>query len=99
MDLQEGLLSFVLKDIPNPKIHYSFPLKFMEIFIGKEEYPIRELVDTGAELIIIPEDIEIKSSLTTRKLHMKLRLIVIHTNSLVALLVFTPIILDSGEDN
>ncbi|MBW0522794.1 hypothetical protein O181_062509 [Austropuccinia psidii MF-1] len=70
----------------------------MEIFIGKEEYPIRALVDTGSELNIIPEEIAIKSSLTTRKLNMNLRGIGGHTTSLVALLEFTPIILASGEE-
>ncbi|MBW0495218.1 hypothetical protein O181_034933 [Austropuccinia psidii MF-1] len=70
----------------------------MEIFIGKEEYLIRALVDTGSELNIIPEYIEIKSSLTTRKLNMNLRVIGGHTISLVALLEFTPIVLASGEE-
>ncbi|MBW0572399.1 hypothetical protein O181_112114 [Austropuccinia psidii MF-1] len=73
MYVQEILLSFGFKEIPKPKIHYAFPLGFMEIFIGKEEYPIKELVDTGAELNIIPEEIAIKSSLTTRNLNMNLR--------------------------
>ncbi|MBW0513688.1 hypothetical protein O181_053403 [Austropuccinia psidii MF-1] len=98
MDLQERLLSFGFKEIPKPKIHYSFPLGFIEIFIGKEEYPIRALVDTGAELKMIPEEIGIKSSLTTRKLNMNLRGIGGHTTSLVALSEFTPIILVSGEE-
>ncbi|MBW0522957.1 hypothetical protein O181_062672 [Austropuccinia psidii MF-1] len=70
----------------------------MEIFIGKEEYPIRALVDTGAELNIIPEEIAIKASLTTRNLNMNLRGIGGHTTSLVALSEFTPIILASGEE-
>ncbi|MBW0518104.1 hypothetical protein O181_057819 [Austropuccinia psidii MF-1] len=98
MDFQERLLTFGFKEIPKPKIHYACPLGFMEIFIGKEEYLIRELVDTGAELHIIPEEIAIKSSLTTRKLNMNLRGIGGHTTSLVALSEFTPIILASGEE-
>ncbi|MBW0479187.1 hypothetical protein O181_018902 [Austropuccinia psidii MF-1] len=97
MDLQERLLLFGFKEKPKPKIHYACPLGFMEIFIGKEEYPIRELVDTGGELNIIPEEIAIKSSLTTRKLNMNLRGIGGHTTSLVALSEFTPVILASGE--
>ncbi|MBW0557890.1 hypothetical protein O181_097605 [Austropuccinia psidii MF-1] len=44
MDLQERVLKFVFKEIPKPKIHYAFPLGLMEIFIGKEEYPIRAFV-------------------------------------------------------
>ncbi|MBW0555107.1 hypothetical protein O181_094822 [Austropuccinia psidii MF-1] len=70
----------------------------MEIFIGKEEYPIKESVDTGAELKIIPEEIEIKASLTTRELNMNLRGIVGHTASLVALSEFIAIILALGEE-
>ncbi|MBW0466718.1 hypothetical protein O181_006433 [Austropuccinia psidii MF-1] len=70
----------------------------MEIFIGKEEYPIKALVDTGAELKIIPEEIEIKASLTTRYLYINLKGIGGHTTSLVALSEFTPILLASGEE-
>ncbi|MBW0540758.1 hypothetical protein O181_080473 [Austropuccinia psidii MF-1] len=98
MDLQERLLSFGFKEIPKPKIHYACPLGFMEIFIGKEEYPIKALVDIGAELNIIPEEIAIKSTLTTRKLNMNLGGIGGHNTSLVALSEFTLIILASGEE-
>ncbi|MBW0567077.1 hypothetical protein O181_106792 [Austropuccinia psidii MF-1] len=85
IDLQERLLTFGSKEIPKPKIHYDFPLGFMEIFIGKEEYPIKALVDTGAELNIIPQEIEIKASLTTRNLNINIRAIGGHMTSLVAL--------------
>ncbi|MBW0463536.1 hypothetical protein O181_003251 [Austropuccinia psidii MF-1] len=98
MDLKQRLLSFGFKETPKPKINYACPLGFMEIFIGKEEYPIRELVDTGEELNIIPEEIAIQSSLKTRKLNMNLRGIGGHTTSLVALSELTPIILASGEE-
>ncbi|MBW0468540.1 hypothetical protein O181_008255 [Austropuccinia psidii MF-1] len=70
----------------------------MEIFIGKEESPIREFGDTGEKLNIITEEIAIKSSLTTRKLNMNLRGIGGHSTSLVALSEFTPIIFASGEE-
>ncbi|MBW0589431.1 hypothetical protein O181_129146 [Austropuccinia psidii MF-1] len=73
MDLKERLLSFGFKGIQKPKIHYACPLGLMEIFIGKEEYPIKALVDTEAELNIIPEEIAIKASLTPRNLNMNLR--------------------------
>ncbi|MBW0492695.1 hypothetical protein O181_032410 [Austropuccinia psidii MF-1] len=73
MELKEKLFTFGLKEIPKPKIHYACPLGFMESFIGKEEYPIKALVDTVAELNIIPEEIAIKASLTTRNLNMNLR--------------------------
>ncbi|MBW0514653.1 hypothetical protein O181_054368 [Austropuccinia psidii MF-1] len=95
--LQERLLTFGFEEITNPKIHYACPLGFMEILIGKEEYPIKELVETGAELSIIPEAISIKASLTKRNLNMNLRGIGGHTTSLVALSEFTPIILAAGE--
>ncbi|MBW0545416.1 hypothetical protein O181_085131 [Austropuccinia psidii MF-1] len=70
----------------------------MEIFIGKEEYPIKELVDTGAERKIILEEIAIKASLTTRNLNINLRGIGGNTTSLVKLSELTPIILASGEE-
>ncbi|MBW0541038.1 hypothetical protein O181_080753 [Austropuccinia psidii MF-1] len=70
----------------------------MQIIIGKKEYPIRALVDTGAEVNIIPEEIAIQSSLTARNLNMNLRGIGGHTTSLVALSEFTSIILDAGEE-
>ncbi|MBW0579788.1 hypothetical protein O181_119503 [Austropuccinia psidii MF-1] len=79
MDLQEILLTFGIKETPKPKTHYACPLGFMEIFIGKEEYPNKALVDTGAELNTIPEEIAIEASLTTRNLNMNLRRIGGHT--------------------
>ncbi|MBW0559261.1 hypothetical protein O181_098976 [Austropuccinia psidii MF-1] len=99
MDPQERLLTFGFTKLPNPKIHYACPLGFMEIFVGKEEYPIKALWDTGAELKIIPEEIEIKVSLTTRYLNINLRGIGGHTTSFVAFPEFTPITLASGEEN
>ncbi|MBW0551006.1 hypothetical protein O181_090721 [Austropuccinia psidii MF-1] len=98
IDFQERLLSFGFKEIPKIKIHYACPLGFMEIFIGKEEYPNRALVDTGAELNIIPEEIATKASLTTRNLNMNLRGIGGHTTSLVSLSEFTPIMFASGKE-
>ncbi|MBW0551643.1 hypothetical protein O181_091358 [Austropuccinia psidii MF-1] len=98
MDIQERLLAFGFKEIPNPKIHYACPLGFIQIFIGKKEYPIKALVDTGAELNIIPEETAIKASLTTKNLNMNLRGIGGHTTSLAALSEFTLIILASGEE-
>ncbi|MBW0480526.1 hypothetical protein O181_020241 [Austropuccinia psidii MF-1] len=70
----------------------------MEIFIVKEEYPIRALVDTGSEINIVTEELAIKASLTTRKLNMSLRGIGGHTTSLVELPKFTVIIFASGEE-
>ncbi|MBW0506483.1 hypothetical protein O181_046198 [Austropuccinia psidii MF-1] len=70
----------------------------MEIFIGKEEYPIKAIVDNGAELNVKLEEIAIKASLTTRNLNMSLRGSGGHTTSLVELSEYTPIILASGEE-
>ncbi|MBW0555246.1 hypothetical protein O181_094961 [Austropuccinia psidii MF-1] len=97
MDIQERQLTFGFKETPKPKIHQACPLGFMEIFIGKEEYPIKALVDTGAEPNVIPEGIAIKASLTRRDLNMNIMGIGGHTTSLVALSEFPPIILASGE--
>ncbi|MBW0499171.1 hypothetical protein O181_038886 [Austropuccinia psidii MF-1] len=55
----------------------------MEILIGMEGYPIRALVDIGEKLNIIQEEIEIKYSLTKRKLNKNLRGIGGHSTSLV----------------
>ncbi|MBW0545892.1 hypothetical protein O181_085607, partial [Austropuccinia psidii MF-1] len=98
MDLQEILLSFGFKEIPKPKIHYACPLRVMEILIGKEEYPNKALVDTGAQLNHIPEESAIKASLTTRNFNRNLSRIGGHTASWVALSEFNPIILASGEE-
>ncbi|MBW0477360.1 hypothetical protein O181_017075 [Austropuccinia psidii MF-1] len=57
-----------------------------------------QLVETGEELNIIPEEIAIKASLTTRNMNMNLRGIGGHTTSLMELSEFTSIILASGEE-
>ncbi|MBW0551588.1 hypothetical protein O181_091303 [Austropuccinia psidii MF-1] len=45
----------------------------MQAYLGEEGHEITDLVDTGSELNIIPEDSEIKAGLTTRCLKMNLR--------------------------
>ncbi|MBW0467162.1 hypothetical protein O181_006877 [Austropuccinia psidii MF-1] len=97
-NIQEKLLSLKQWDYDNTRLHYACPLGFMEVFIGREEYPTMELVDTGSEINIIPEEIAIKASLTSRKLNMNLRGIGGHTSSLVGLLEFTPITMITGEE-
>ncbi|MBW0529821.1 hypothetical protein O181_069536 [Austropuccinia psidii MF-1] len=57
MNLQERPSLFGFEEITKPKIHYACPLGFTEISIGKQEYPIRALVETGEGLNIIPEEI------------------------------------------
>ncbi|MBW0518570.1 hypothetical protein O181_058285 [Austropuccinia psidii MF-1] len=56
------------------------------------------LVDTGSEINIIPEEIAIKASLTSRKFNMNLRGIGRHTTSLVGLSEFIPITMLAGEE-
>ncbi|MBW0544477.1 hypothetical protein O181_084192 [Austropuccinia psidii MF-1] len=56
-NIQERLISLKLWDYDTPRLHYAFLLRFMEVFIGREEYPTMALVDTGSEINIIPEEI------------------------------------------
>ncbi|MBW0574003.1 hypothetical protein O181_113718 [Austropuccinia psidii MF-1] len=97
-NIQERLLSVKLQDYDTPRLHYAYPLGFMEVFIGREEYTTIELVDTGSEINIILEEIAIKASLTSRKLNMILRGIGGHTTALVGLSEFTPINIITGEE-
>ncbi|MBW0461737.1 hypothetical protein O181_001452 [Austropuccinia psidii MF-1] len=69
----------------------------MEVFIGREEYPTMESVDTGSEIETIPEEIAIKASLTRRKLNMNLRGICGDTKYLVELSEHTLITMTTGE--
>ncbi|MBW0464918.1 hypothetical protein O181_004633 [Austropuccinia psidii MF-1] len=92
------LLSLKKQDYDTPRLHYACPLGFMEVFIGREEYPTMALVDTGSEIDVIPEEIAIKASLTSRKLNMNLRGIGGHKTSLVGLSEFTPITIITGEE-
>ncbi|MBW0540471.1 hypothetical protein O181_080186 [Austropuccinia psidii MF-1] len=70
----------------------------MQVFVGKEEYPVMALVDTGSELNIITEDEAIKASLQKRKLKMNLRAIGGHTTSLIGSSEFTQVLLPSREE-
>ncbi|MBW0480680.1 hypothetical protein O181_020395 [Austropuccinia psidii MF-1] len=70
----------------------------MKVHVGEEGFEIMALVDTGSELNIIPEDIEIKEGLTTRWLNINLRGIGGHCNSIVRLAEFTPITMFTGEE-
>ncbi|MBW0478041.1 hypothetical protein O181_017756 [Austropuccinia psidii MF-1] len=73
-------------------------LIYGSIYWKREECPTMALVDTGSEINIIPEEIAIEASLTSRKLNMKLRGIGGHTTSLVVLSEFTPISMITGEE-
>ncbi|MBW0500466.1 hypothetical protein O181_040181 [Austropuccinia psidii MF-1] len=69
----------------------------MEVSLGREEYYKMPLVHIGSEINMIPEEIAIKSSLTSRKLNMNLRGIGGHTTSLVGLSEFKPTNMITGE--
>ncbi|MBW0554293.1 hypothetical protein O181_094008 [Austropuccinia psidii MF-1] len=70
----------------------------MEILIGQKEYTVKVLVDTGAELNIIPENESIKAGLAMRTLDMKLGGIGGHSTAIVRLAENTPSILPSGDE-
>ncbi|MBW0532821.1 hypothetical protein O181_072536 [Austropuccinia psidii MF-1] len=97
-NIQERLLSLELWDYDTPRLHYACPFGFMEVFIGREESPTMALVDTGSEIHMIPEEIAIEASLTSRKLNMNLRGIGQHTPSFVGLSELTPITMITGEE-
>ncbi|MBW0531239.1 hypothetical protein O181_070954 [Austropuccinia psidii MF-1] len=46
-NIQERLLSSKKHNHDTPRLHYACPLRFMEVFIGRAEYPTMTLVDTG----------------------------------------------------
>ncbi|MBW0533889.1 hypothetical protein O181_073604 [Austropuccinia psidii MF-1] len=96
-NIQERLLSLKLRDYDTPRLHYACPLGFMEVFIGTEEHPTMELVDNESESNKIPEEIEIKASLTSRMLNMNLRGIGGHKTSFFGLSELTPITMITGE--
>ncbi|MBW0569640.1 hypothetical protein O181_109355 [Austropuccinia psidii MF-1] len=79
LDIKEDIISIKIKAFEKPRLHYACPLGFMKLFVGKEEYPVIVLVDTGSELNIITEDAAIKAPLSNRKLNMNLRGIGGHT--------------------
>ncbi|MBW0465735.1 hypothetical protein O181_005450 [Austropuccinia psidii MF-1] len=80
------------------KINFSFPIGMMEILIGQKEYTVKALVDTAAELNIIPENESIEVGLHMRTFYIKLRGIGGHSTAIVGLAENTPIILPSGDE-
>ncbi|MBW0464416.1 hypothetical protein O181_004131 [Austropuccinia psidii MF-1] len=91
---QESSQEKIIKD----KIYFSFPLGMMEILIGQKDYIVKALVETGAELNIIPENESIKAELDMKTLDMKLRGIGGHSTAIFGLAENTPIILPSGDE-
>ncbi|MBW0475297.1 hypothetical protein O181_015012 [Austropuccinia psidii MF-1] len=97
-NIQGRLLSFKLRDYHTPVFYYACPLVFMEVLIRREPYPKMKFVDTGSEIDMIPEEIAIEASLTSRKLKMNLRGLGVYTTSLDVLSEFTPITISTGEE-
>ncbi|MBW0496185.1 hypothetical protein O181_035900 [Austropuccinia psidii MF-1] len=97
-NIQEILILLKLRDYDTPSLHYTFPLRFIELMFGREGYPTMALVDTGSEINMITEKIASKSSLTSRKLNMNLRGIGGHKTSVVGLSEFTAITMITGEE-
>ncbi|MBW0566478.1 hypothetical protein O181_106193 [Austropuccinia psidii MF-1] len=87
-----------LEEYEAPKLHYSCPLGFVQVHVGEEGYGMMDLVDTGSELNIIPEDIAVKAGITKRFLNMNLRAIGGHCTSIVGLAEFTQIAMGTGEE-
>ncbi|MBW0525735.1 hypothetical protein O181_065450 [Austropuccinia psidii MF-1] len=54
-------------------MHYSCPLVMIEVSVGQEGHIVKALVDTGAELSIIPHVESIKARLPMRVLIMRIR--------------------------
>ncbi|MBW0526407.1 hypothetical protein O181_066122 [Austropuccinia psidii MF-1] len=80
------------------KMHYSCPLGMIEVSVGQEGHIVKALVDTGAELSIIPEVESIKARLPMRVLNMRLRGIGGHSTAIVGLSENTLLVLPSGDE-
>ncbi|MBW0494732.1 hypothetical protein O181_034447 [Austropuccinia psidii MF-1] len=70
----------------------------IEVSVGKEGNIVKALVDTGAELSIIPEVEYIKERLPLRVLNMRLRGIGGHRTAIVGLSENTVLVLPSGYE-
>ncbi|MBW0472537.1 hypothetical protein O181_012252 [Austropuccinia psidii MF-1] len=51
LDIQEDYISKKIKDFEKKRLHYAYPLGFMQVFVGKEEYPVIALVDTRSDFL------------------------------------------------
>ncbi|MBW0507588.1 hypothetical protein O181_047303 [Austropuccinia psidii MF-1] len=80
------------------KMHYSCPLGMIEVSVGQEGHIVKALVDTGAELSIIPEVESLKARLPMRVLNMRLRGVGGHRTAIVGLSENTFLVLPSGDE-
>ncbi|MBW0553696.1 hypothetical protein O181_093411 [Austropuccinia psidii MF-1] len=70
----------------------------IEVSVGQEEHIVKELVDTGAELSIIPEVEYIKAGLLMHVLNIRLRGIGGHRTAIVGLSENNVLVLPSGDE-
>ncbi|MBW0504211.1 hypothetical protein O181_043926 [Austropuccinia psidii MF-1] len=89
---QIPIKGFTIED----KIHCTFPIGIMEVCIGEVTNKFNALVDTGAELSIIPEEGSMKEGLLMRDFHMRLKVIGGHRTAIVGLSENTSLLLPSG---
>ncbi|MBW0537407.1 hypothetical protein O181_077122 [Austropuccinia psidii MF-1] len=80
------------------RMHYACPLGMIEVSIGLKGHKVKALVDTGAELSIIPEVESIKAGIPMRELNMRLKGIGGHSTEIVGLSENTLLILPSGDE-
>ncbi|MBW0577252.1 hypothetical protein O181_116967 [Austropuccinia psidii MF-1] len=80
------------------KMNYSCLLGMIEVSVGQEGNIVKELVDTGSELSIIPEVESIKARLPLRVLNMRLRGIGGYSTAIVGLSENFVLVLQSGEE-
>ncbi|MBW0541521.1 hypothetical protein O181_081236, partial [Austropuccinia psidii MF-1] len=80
------------------RMHYVCPLGMIEVSIGSEGHKLKALVDTGAELSIIPEVESIRAGIPMRALNMRLKGIGGHSTAIVGLSENTLLIFPSGDE-
>ncbi|MBW0571799.1 hypothetical protein O181_111514 [Austropuccinia psidii MF-1] len=80
------------------KMQYSFPLRMIEVLVGQEGHIVKALVDSGAELSIIPGVEFIEARLPMRVLNRSLKGIGGHSTAIVGLSENTLLVLPSGDE-
>ncbi|MBW0549666.1 hypothetical protein O181_089381 [Austropuccinia psidii MF-1] len=80
------------------RMHDACPLGMIEVSIGLESNKVKALVDTGAELSIIPEVESIKAGIPMRALYMRLKGIGGHSIAITGLSENNLLILPSGNE-
>ncbi|MBW0548798.1 hypothetical protein O181_088513 [Austropuccinia psidii MF-1] len=78
------------------RMNYACPIGIIEVSIGLEGHKVKALVDTGAELSIIPESESIKVGIPMRALNMRLKGIGGQTTVAVDTVIGRPFLADNG---